>query len=94
MIRRLFVVVVLFVAGFVLSGMGTLPQAEVPPRMTTEELRARLGAPDTVVIDVRAGKDWKGSNRKIAGAVREDPGAVGEWAGKYPREKTIVLYCA
>jgi hypothetical protein len=26
--------------------------------------------------------------------VREDPQAVDSWAGKYTKEKTLVLYCA
>jgi rhodanese-related sulfurtransferase len=46
------------------------------------------------VIDVRAAGDWDGSDRKIAGAVREDPAAAGKWEGKYPKGKTLVLYCA
>jgi len=28
------------------------------------------------------------------GAVREDPEAIESWAGKYAKEKTLILYCA
>jgi rhodanese-related sulfurtransferase len=47
-----------------------------------------------VLIDVRAGKDWTESDTKIKGAVREDPKEFSSWADKYPKDKTLVLYCA
>jgi rhodanese-related sulfurtransferase len=64
------------------------------PRMTQEELKALLGKPGITILDVRAGRDWTGSRRKIAGAIREEPESVGSWASKYPKDKTIVLYCS
>jgi rhodanese-related sulfurtransferase len=64
------------------------------PRMTTDELKGMLGNPEWVILDVRYGKDWTGSDLKIQGAVREDPKAFESWANKYPKNKTIVLYCA
>jgi hypothetical protein len=64
------------------------------PRMSIEELSSRLGDNDIVIIDVRTGRDWEESDSKIRGAVREDPQDVASWARKYPREKTLVLYCA
>jgi rhodanese-related sulfurtransferase len=83
-----------FVAAVCLTGMGEKPSAKEVPRMTTEDLKARLGDADLMVIDVRTGGDWKESALKIAGALREDPAAFDKWAGKYPVEKTLVLYCA
>ena len=67
--------------------------AEVP-RMTKEELKAKLDNPDVVIVDVRAGKDWKGSEFKIKGSVRENPAKFSSWSEKYPKDKTLVLYCA
>ena len=67
--------------------------AEVP-RMTKEELKSRLDDTDVVIVDVRAGKDWKGSEFKIKGAVREDPTEFSSWADKYSKDKILVLYCA
>ena len=64
------------------------------PRMTKEELKAVLGNPDLFIIDVRYGKDWTDSDLKIRGAVREDPEAFKSWASKYPKDKTLVFYCA
>jgi rhodanese-related sulfurtransferase len=67
--------------------------AEIP-RMTKEELKAKIGNADhdIIIVDVRAGKDWRGSEFKIKGAVREDPKDVGSWINNYPKDKTIVLY--
>lgn len=65
------------------------------PTMTKEELKGLLGKPDDlVVIDVRIEEQWKFSNRKIPGAVHENPAVPDSWIDKLPRDKTIVLYCA
>ena len=75
-------------------GMGNKSSQGDAPRMEMEELKARLGSPDLILIDVRYGKDWSESDRKIVGAVREDPQEFDAWSGKYPKTKTLVLYCA
>ena len=62
------------------------------PRMTKEELKALLGQPDLIIIDVRTGSDWTASDLKIMGSVREDPYAIAPWTNKYPKDKTLVLY--
>jgi hypothetical protein len=64
------------------------------PTMTKDELKAHIGVKDFFVIDVRRASDWKKSEYKIKGAVREDPDAAKDWATKYPKDKAIVLYCA
>ena len=64
------------------------------PRMTIKELKERLSDPDLIVLDVRAGGSWSGSESKIKGAVREDPAHVQDWMKKYPRDKTVVFYCS
>jgi hypothetical protein len=53
-----------------------------------------LGNPGIVIVDVRSGGDWKGSDRKIAGAVREEPNDVGAWEYRYAKDTHLVLYCA
>jgi len=78
----------------VVGGCTTLAKSTDAPRMTKEDLKAMFGDPDLVIIDVRYGADWTGSELKIKGAVREDPGAVDSWANKYPKDKTLVFYCA
>ncbi len=79
------------VGGGLLS--STVKAADVA-RITKEELRARLGDPGLLILDVRRANDWSTSDAKIKGAVRADPGEVADWADKYPKEKTLVLYCA
>jgi rhodanese-related sulfurtransferase len=88
----------LFIEGlliFLVVGMlTTFARPADVPRMTVDELKAMLGSPDLVIIDVRGSGDWKDSDVKIKAAVREDPVAVETWAKKYPKDKTLVLYCA
>ena len=73
---------------------GAMAKAEDPPRITAAELNAKLGKPGVTILDVRSAHDWEGSDKKIRGAVREDPENVKSWAEKYSQKKTIVLYCA
>lgn len=68
--------------------------AQEAPRITKEELKETLSNPDVIIIDVRLGRDWENSELRIKGALREDPGNVNSWISKYPKEKTLVLYCA
>jgi rhodanese-related sulfurtransferase len=60
------------------------------PRMGKDEVRSRLNDPELLVIDVR--QEQKDS--KIEGATLQRPGEVDSWAEKYPKDKTLVLYCA
>jgi hypothetical protein len=79
---------------FVIGLLTTFAKAADVPRMTKDKLKAMLGNADLVILDVRAKKDWKESNTKIQGAIREDLDSVKSWAGKYAKDKTLVLYCA
>jgi len=64
------------------------------PRISKDELKAKLGSSDMVLLDVRAKNDWEGSDDKITGALRMDPQNVDAWAGTLPKGKEIVLYCS
>ena len=79
---------------FMVGILTAFANAAEAPRMPKDELKAMLGSPDLIIIDVRYGKDWTDSDSKIKGAVREDPKLFESWANKYPKDKTIVLYCA
>ena len=68
--------------------------AQDVPRITMEEVKAMLDKPDVIILDVRPDEQWKQSSRKLPGAVHEDPEDVKSWADKYPKEKTLILYCA
>ena len=64
------------------------------PRISKGELKAKLGSPGVVILDVRAKNDWEASDVKLPGAVRMDPQTVDAWAGTLPKDKEIVLYCS
>jgi len=82
---------------FSLAVVGCLQEVSMEqkvPRMSVQELRAMLGQPDLVVLDVRIKDEWEKSDSKIKGAVRENPEvAIRSWAENYPRNKTLVFYC-
>ncbi len=87
--------ILLGVLASVLIGMSVQAEStDAVPRMTQEEAKSVLGKPDVILIDVRAPKDWNASSSKIRGAIREDPSNIAGWAEKYPKEKTLLLYCA
>lgn len=77
----------------ILIGAWTALAVDVP-RMSKEALKDQLGDPDVIILDVRSGSDWKASEFKIKGAVRENSRNVDSWASKYAKDKTLVLYCA
>lgn len=76
-----------------LAGLTAIASASNVPKITKEELKAMLGNPDLIIIDVRIERDWKASSSKVMGAVWEDFLDVDTWAQRYPKDKTIVLYC-
>ena len=89
--RRMFLgLTFLFLFAFTLPAYG----ADDVPRMSVEQLQGLLGSSDLVLLDARAVKDWRKSDRKIVGAVRVDPYDVSPWAGDYSKDKKIVVYCA
>ena len=95
MIRYRFMPVLLLVFGLMTMGLGLeRGRAADVPRMDKEQLKAQLGDKDLIILDVRTESDWKSSQSKIPGAMRESPNNAEAWLGKYPKDKTIVLYCA
>jgi rhodanese-related sulfurtransferase len=72
----------------------SLAAAREAPRIDKETLKSWLGNPELMIIDVRQSRDWQSSDKKIKGAVREDPHAVDAWASTLTKDKKIVLYCA
>lgn len=76
---------ILFPQGFAASNIQLINK---------EDLKKMLDDPAVAVIDVRVERAWKSADTKIKGAVWEDPTDVAAWAGKYSKEKTLVLYCS
>jgi rhodanese-related sulfurtransferase len=78
-----------------LVALGSIPaMSQEVSKMSKEELHKMLGKPDVIIVDVRSGTDWKASTMKIKGAVREEVDSVDSWINKYPKDKTLVFYCA
>jgi len=88
--RLLFLIISVAILGM----LAPFVMAEEAPRITKDELKALLDDPDLVILDVRRGKDWNKSEKKIKGAVRENPKRFKSWVHTYSKEKTLVLYCA
>lgn len=91
---RLLRILSLGISVTIISMLVPLVNAEEVPRMTKEDLKAMLGDPNVVILDVRADIDWDESDRKVKGAIREDPELLEDWAHKYSKDKTLVFYCA
>jgi len=75
-------------------GCSTMQRTQDVPRIPKNELKAKLGSPDLLLIDVRTEADWEKSGDKISGAIRMDPATVDAWAATLPKDKEIILYCA
>ena len=84
------------VLGLLLHGCAHAPTSEVKvPRITKEKMMPMLGGPEVIILDVRSAQGWKNAEWKIKGAVREDRNEESSaWMDKYPKDKTLVLYCA
>jgi rhodanese-related sulfurtransferase len=89
MMTNILLAIMIFFLG-VLGGLRTVVLSADVPRITKEELKAMLGDPDLVILDVRLGPDYISSDLKIKAAVREDY----HMFYQYPKHKTLVLYCA
>ena len=76
-----------------LTGISMSAAVDVPT-ITKEELKAQLDSSDVMILDVRTVTDWKSSEFKIKGAMRADPNEFDSWAATYPKDKTLILYCA
>lgn len=90
---RFFMIIVLMIGISIACVSTKKPSLREVHRITKDELRANLDNDRYVIIDVRTPKDYDNSDFKIQGAIRENPMDVNFWA-PYPKDRTIVLYCA
>jgi hypothetical protein len=65
---------------------------EKPLLLDQEHVKNRLNNSEVIIIDVRAAKDWNVSDKKIQGALRQDPNEVTTWVNNLPKNKEIVIY--
>jgi len=59
-----------------------------------DELKAMLGSSELILVDVRAAADWDSSDSKIQGAVRLPADEIDTAVRNFPRDHTLVFYCA
>lgn len=69
-------------------------QNEAVPRIALTKAKSMLGNPRVLFVDVRTARDIAESGDRIPGAPWEDSHNVAAWASSYPKDKTIVFYCA
>jgi hypothetical protein len=65
---------------------------EQAPLLDKEIIKSWLADCEVIILDVRAPKDWNVSDKKISGAVRQDPDEIKTWASNLPKNRKIVLY--
>lgn len=85
---------VLLILSFILLCASLPAWADGIPTMGKEELLARLDSPTLVLLDVRTGRDWSSSEFKIPGAIRAPASEIATWSKRYPKDQSLVLYCA
>ena len=84
----LFVLLNQLIASVVLSA------TDVVPRITVQELKAKMDkGEDIVIIDVRAGREYTDSKIKMKGAVRISIVQLESRINELPRDKEIITYC-
>jgi rhodanese-related sulfurtransferase len=90
MLKHVVSMVLLVFIVFAYSGV----KADDTHAMTKEQLLPLLGKSDVIIIDVSSNEGWEARDKKIPGAFREEPMKFDSWKKKYPKDKTIVLYCS
>lgn len=91
---KISIVFSLLVAVALTFGPPTLATADTVKRMTGEELKSIMDSGEVSIIDVRTGRDWSASEFKIKGAERVTVEQIIADPQKYPKDRTLVLYCA
>lgn len=89
---RLIMCVNVVLTMIILVIFNTTTIASEVTKISKEELKPILGNPDIIILDVDREGNWEDRNRKILGAVRENPKEIESWITKYPKNKTLILY--
>jgi 3-mercaptopyruvate sulfurtransferase SseA len=62
------------------------------PFISIEALKAKLGDPSVVILDVRIAGDIAASRHKVKGAVWVNPKEIEQWVHSFSKDLTYVLY--
>jgi len=90
--KMMFTTMVLLLGAVIMVGsVACDSQAGRAPRMEIAQLLDMIDSPEVMIIDIRSGSDWDGSENMIKNAVRK-PHDNDSWMAEIPKDKTIVLY--
>jgi len=90
--RRDTVAGIIFLLIFSSTGFSAADNEKTVPAISVHQVKQLLNNSDTIIIDVRKYRNWWRSSKKILSAVRENPSNVGQWAQKYPKNKSLIFY--
>ena len=65
---------------------------DMVPRMSKEELKAKIEDPSIFILDVRLAGHFARSSAKIKGALWVKAKDVSRWSRLFPKNSTFVLY--
>lgn len=85
------IVIVLAIFFTLLTSIGIAAEVN---KMTKEQLKDIMDNDTVSILDARKGRDWSSSEFKIKGAHRVDPKKFDISSAIYPKDNTLVLYCA
>lgn len=81
-------------AGIGLAAVSGQAEQDNGIRITQEDAEDILSDDNVKIIDVRSPNGWESADRKIKGAIRENPLNVDDWAEKYSQDDKLILYCS
>lgn len=91
--RGLFLVLAA-VALVIFSARAYAADSSQVPRITVDELKAKVESGESVVIlDVRSGGSYTSSKVKIKGSIRMAYGDLNEKSAELPMGREIITYC-
>ena len=71
---------------------ATPADTDMVPRMSKEELKAKIEDPAIFILDVRLAGHLARSSAKIKGALWVEAKDVSQWSRLFPKNSTFVLY--
>jgi rhodanese-related sulfurtransferase len=93
-VKRFLPLVALIVVILLIACQSLTASPDHVPRITKEQLKPLLGSPQTAIIDVRSAPEYNHAQERIKGSIRVEPQNVKAIIDKYPKDKTLVLYCS
>jgi rhodanese-related sulfurtransferase len=90
--RKVSVWALVMLVSLSLAVSGVAWAGKEPLKVDIDTVKSWLSDPQVLIVDVRTNWSWRMSDKKIQGAVRQNPNKVKTWAASLPKDKKIVLY--